>query len=56
MKLRFLIGFAITMLAIPGTVLGTTPGTSLNVKLVGQNPLFGRGNLFAFSHPVQCEY
>ena len=45
MKLRFLIGFAITsfMLATPGNVLGTTPGTSLNVKLVGQNPLFGRG-------------
>ncbi len=45
MKLRFLIGFAITsfLFAIPGNLLATTPGRSLNVQLVGQNPLFNRG-------------
>ncbi len=31
------------LLIFTGMLSGTTPGTSQNVQLVGENPLFGRG-------------
>jgi hypothetical protein len=45
MKSRFMIVLAAISIVLAGTGLlnATTPGTSNNVQLVGQNPLFGRG-------------
>jgi hypothetical protein len=45
MKSRFMIVLAAICIVLAGTGLlnATTPGTSKNVQLVGQNPLFGRG-------------
>ena len=45
MKTRFAIVLACTFVVVLGTGLirATTPGTSKNVQLVGQNSLFGRG-------------
>jgi len=45
MKSRFMIVLATISIVLAGTGLlnATTPGTSNNVQLVGQNPLFGRG-------------
>ena len=45
MKSRFMMVLAgiCVVLAVTGLLNATTPGTSNNVQLVGQNPLFGRG-------------
>ncbi len=45
MKMKVGISAAIAsfLLVFSGMLSGTTPGTSLNVQLVGQNTLFGRG-------------
>ena len=45
MKSRFAIVHAAIGIVVAGAGLlnATTPGTSNNVQLVGQNPLFGRG-------------
>ena len=45
MKKRFVIVLTSIFIVLMGTrfLNATTPGTSKNVKLVGQNPLFGRG-------------
>jgi len=45
MKSRFTVVLAAICIVLAGTGLlnATTPGTSNNIQLVGQNPLFGRG-------------
>src|SRR6266852_8776702 len=45
MKMKAGISAAVAsfLLIFTGMLSGTTPGTSQNVQLVGENPLFGRG-------------